>query len=108
MFPLTVSPEACRHLLALAAQDGRTSIGLTVTNKGCGGHTFMLTDGAELSADTVALSSTVNLVIDAKAALWAYGLEIDYIDEGLSRRMVFNSAQHKSCGCGVSFSAPGV
>jgi iron-sulfur cluster assembly accessory protein len=102
MFPLTVSPEARRHLLTLAEQHSR-NIGLTVTNKGCGGHTFMLTDNPELSIDSVPLSPTVNLQIDAKAALWAYGLEIDYLVEGLSQRFVFNSTQHTSCGCGLSF-----
>lgn len=97
--------EAARdYFCELLDMTGQAAILLSVNTKGCGGHSYQLkfVDG-DFGGEAIELA-TGRLIIDSKSLLWLMGARIDYQDDGLEQRVVFdNPAETGRCGCGMSF-----
>jgi len=77
-----------------------------VKNKGCSGLSYHLEyiDKPE-KFDEEVVQDGVRVLIDSKALFSIIGSEMDWVEDKLSARFVFNNPNIKEqCGCGESFS----
>lgn len=77
-----------------------------VTNGGCAGMSYTL-DYAESAKplEEIVEDKGVKIFIDPKAILFLIGTEIDFVQEKMGARFVFNNPnQTAACGCGESVS----
>jgi len=73
---------------------------------GCSGFSYTLdVTNKPADEDEVFHNCGVRIVCDPKSYLYLNGTEVDWRDELLGGRFVFNNPNAKqSCGCGASFS----
>jgi iron-sulfur cluster assembly protein len=73
--------------------------------KGCSGISYHLEFIKEKSKfDEVVTQDDVTVIIDSKALFTLIGSEMDYVEDKLSSKFVFNNPNVKEvCGCGESF-----
>ncbi|GAA97414.1 hypothetical protein E5Q_04092 [Mixia osmundae IAM 14324] len=78
---------------------------ISVRNKGCAGMAYHLEYVDEAGKfDEVVQQDGVKVVIDSKALFSIIGSEMDWAEDRLSAKFVFNNPNIKdSCGCGESF-----
>lgn len=79
---------------------------LSVKTAGCSGHQYVLKPVLEINnADwAYPLIANYQLYIDPKSVPFLQGTVIDYVREGLNRRLSYkNPNEVSSCGCGESF-----
>lgn len=99
---IQISDTARTQLLDLLTMSNQKSVLLSISSKGCGGHTYQLDfthqDGG------VALDAEHSLIIDEKSAAWLVDIEMDFVDDGMDSHFEFaNPAEIGRCGCQQSF-----
>lgn len=77
-----------------------------VTNGGCAGMSYTMDYAAEARPfEEVMEDQGVKIFIDPKAILFLIGTELDFVQEKLGARFMFNNPnQTSACGCGESVS----
>ena len=75
-----------------------------VTNGGCAGMSYTMEYATEAKPfEEVMEDRGVKIFIDPKAILFLIGTELDFVQEKLGSRFVFNNPnQTSACGCGES------
>ncbi len=94
-----------REIMAAADQPYQ-GVRVGVRNGGCAGMSYTM-DYAETAGplEEVVEDKGVKVFIDPKAILFLIGTEIDFVQEKLGARFVFNNPnQTAACGCGESVS----
>ncbi|GAA5979728.1 hypothetical protein JCM11641_004067 [Rhodosporidiobolus odoratus] len=102
---LSLSPQAVTRIQSLLAEPTPKLIRIGVRNKGCAGMSYHLeyVDKPE-KFDEVVEQDGVKVVIDSKALFSIIGSEMDWKEDALQARFVFNNPNIKdACGCGESF-----
>ncbi|KAF3921380.1 hypothetical protein ABW20_dc0109424 [Dactylellina cionopaga] len=102
---LSLTPLAVNHLRSLTQQTPPKQIRVGVKNKGCSGLAYHL-EYIELPGrfDEIVEQDGVKVFIDSKALFSIIGSEMDWVEDQLSARFVFNNPNIKEeCGCGESF-----
>ena len=104
--PVKLTDAAAARLGQIMANADGKYLGLRVgvTNGGCAGMSYTM----EYASDTkpfeeVMEEKGVRIFIDPKAILFLIGTELDFVQEKLGARFVFNNPnQTSACGCGES------
>ncbi|GEM08084.1 hypothetical protein Rt10032_c04g2101 [Rhodotorula toruloides] len=99
------SPKAVDRIRGLLDQPSPKLIRVGVRNKGCAGMSYHLeyVDKPD-KFDEVVEQDGVKVVIDSKALFSIIGSEMDWQEDALQARFVFNNPNIKdACGCGESF-----
>jgi iron-sulfur cluster assembly protein len=89
----------------MAKADGQyVGVRVGVTNGGCAGMSYTMDYAAEAKPfEEVMEDKGVKIFIDPKAILFLIGTELDFVQEKLGARFVFNNPnQTSACGCGES------
>jgi len=98
---------ATRVKAIMEASDGRY-IGLRVgvKNGGCAGMEYTMAYAEQREAlDEAVEDKGVTILVDPKAVLFLLGTEMDFVEDRLSAKFVFNNPnQTDACGCGDSVS----
>jgi iron-sulfur cluster assembly protein len=98
---------AARLKQIMAGADGRyQGVRVGVANGGCAGMSYTM-EYAEAAKpfEEMMEDQGVKIFIDPKAILFLIGTELDFVDEKLGSRFVFNNPnQTSACGCGDSVS----
>ncbi|CBQ70222.1 related to ISA1-Fe/S cluster assembly protein [Sporisorium reilianum SRZ2] len=105
---LKLTPTAVLRLRALMESDsGPKLIRVGVRNKGCAGmsyHLEYITPQEAGRFDERVKQDGVEVLIDSKALFSIIGSEMDWQEDRLSAKFVFNNPNVKeACGCGESF-----
>lgn len=103
---MTLSPTAVGALKELLDQPEPKLIRVGVKNRGCSGLAYHLEYVDKPSMfDEAVEQDGVKVLVDSKALFSIIGSEMDWVEDKLSRRFVFNNPNIKEqCGCGESFS----
>ncbi|KAG2045273.1 hypothetical protein BDR03DRAFT_989065 [Suillus americanus] len=102
---LSMTPTAIHRLRGLLNSPTPQLIRISVRNKGCAGLSYHL-DYVEKPEkfDEVVQQDGVKVLIDSKALFSIIGSEMDWKEDALSSKFVFNNPNIKdACGCGESF-----
>ena len=89
----------------MAGADGRyLGVRVGVKNGGCAGMSYTMEYASEAKPfEEVVEDNGVKIFIDPKAILFLIGTELDFVQEKLGARFVFNNPnQTSACGCGES------
>lgn len=104
---MTLTDAAAARVKALMAQADKPVIGLRVgvTTQGCSGMSYKMEYAEkELPFEEVVEDKGVTIFIDPAATMFLLGSEMDWIEDKLASRFVFNNPNVKGeCGCGESF-----
>ncbi len=104
---LTLTDAAAARVKEILAQRGGDAAGIRVgvRDAGCSGLTYTIDYAEEKGPhDEVIEDKGVTVLIDPKALMFLFGVEMDYVEEKLGSRFVFNNPNEKGrCGCGESF-----
>ncbi|MBV9548697.1 MAG: iron-sulfur cluster assembly accessory protein [Alphaproteobacteria bacterium] len=98
---------AARIAEIMAGAEGKyLGVRVGVTNGGCAGMSYTMAYAEEVSPfEEVVEEKGVKIFIDPKAILFLVGTEMDFVQEKLGARFVFNNPnQTAACGCGESVS----
>jgi iron-sulfur cluster assembly protein len=96
---------AARVRQIMAGADGQyQGVRVGVTNGGCAGMSYTMDYAEEARPfEEVVEDRDVKIFIDPKAILFLIGTELDFVQEKLGARFVFNNPnQTSACGCGES------
>ncbi|OJA11678.1 hypothetical protein AZE42_06476 [Rhizopogon vesiculosus] len=102
---LSMTPTAVQRLRGLLNSPTPQLIRISVRNKGCAGLSYHL-DYVDKPGkfDEAVTQDGVKVLIDSKALFSIIGSEMDWKDDSLSSKFVFNNPNIKdACGCGESF-----
>ncbi|MFQ5562164.1 MAG: HesB/IscA family protein [Parvularculaceae bacterium] len=103
---ITLTDRAAARMKEIMATADEAYVGVKigVKNGGCAGMEYTMNYAAEADPlDETIEENGVKILIDPKAILFLIGAEIDYVEEKLSQRFVFNNPnQTDACGCGES------
>ena len=89
-----------------SAPEGMDSLVIGVDKSGCSGYSYRLDFGnsSELNNFEIIDQDGAKVLIDPKATMFLLGSVMDYREEKLASRFVFDNPNEKStCGCGESF-----
>ena len=104
--PVKLTEVAAARLGEIMAKaDGQyQGVRVGVTNGGCAGMSYTMEYAAEAKPfEEVMEDKGVKIFIDPKAILFLIGTELDFVQEKLGARFVFNNPnQTSACGCGES------
>jgi iron-sulfur cluster assembly protein len=98
---------AARIAEIMAGADGKyLGVRVGVTNGGCAGMSYTMAYAEQAQPfEEVMEDKGVRILIDPKAILFLIGTEMDFVQEKLGARFVFNNPnQTAACGCGESVS----
>lgn len=110
--PITLTLAAAAHIqeeLAKSKQSGDNVVGLKLGIKvsGCSGYSYVLDwikSSDDVSPYKLFKSHDIDIYVDDNSYQYISGTEVDYIQQGISRVMVFNNPNATAeCGCGESF-----
>jgi iron-sulfur cluster assembly accessory protein len=106
---VSITDTARNVLLEKLLEHGYSNIRLEIRAKGCSGNSysmdFVQDKDIKKYDEIVEIDSTHNLVVDAGAIMKVAGMELDWLEDGFSSRLVFNNPNITgTCGCGESFS----
>jgi iron-sulfur cluster assembly protein len=96
---------AARVRQIMAGADGKyQGVRVGVKNGGCAGMSYTMDYAEEARPfEEVVEDRDVKIFIDPKAILFLIGTELDFVQEKLGARFVFNNPnQTSACGCGES------
>jgi iron-sulfur cluster assembly protein len=96
---------ATRVRAIMAGADGKyQGVRVGVKNGGCAGMSYTMDYAEEARPfEEVVEDRDVKIFIDPKAILFLIGTELDFVQEKLGARFVFNNPnQTSACGCGES------
>jgi len=102
---VTLAPSAVQRLKELLMLPEPKLIRIGVKQKGCAGMSYSLeyVDKPQ-KFDEVVEQDGVKVVVDSKALFSIIGSEMEWIEDRLSARFIFNNPNIRdSCGCGESF-----
>ncbi|KIM61947.1 hypothetical protein SCLCIDRAFT_1215562 [Scleroderma citrinum Foug A] len=102
---IAITPHAAKRLRDLSEGPTPQLIRIGVRNKGCAGLSYHL-DYVDQPGkfDEVVEQDGVKVLIDSKALFSIIGSEMDWQEDALSAKFVFNNPNIKdACGCGESF-----
>jgi iron-sulfur cluster assembly protein len=104
---MTLTDAAAERVKFLMAQTDKPIIGVRVgvTTRGCSGMSYSM-DYAEDQKpfEEVVEDKGVKIFIDPAATMFLIGSEMDWVEDKLASRFVFNNPNVKGeCGCGESF-----
>ncbi len=104
--PVKLSEAAAARIVTIMANAPGQYAGVRVgvTNGGCAGMSYTMDYAAEAKPfEEVMEDKGVKVFIDPKAILFLIGTELDFVQEKLGARFVFNNPnQTSACGCGES------
>ena len=104
---LTLTDAAAARVKALIAKSEKPVAGLRVgvTTQGCSGMSYKMEYAEEAKPfEEVVEDKGVTIFIDPTAAMFLLGSEMDWLEDKLASRFVFNNPNVKGeCGCGESF-----
>ena len=104
---LTFSNRALNRIKALLKDAPKEAMGVRfgIKTGGCSGMTYDVSYALEeKSTDEKIVKEGVNIYIDAAATLFLIGSEVDWSQDKLQSRFVFNNPNESArCGCGESF-----
>lgn len=103
---LTLTESASHRMLDWVEQT-EEAIGVRVSTKksGCSGYSYQIEICCDLNtSDWLEEHQTLRVYIDQSSIKQVSGMEIDCVQEGLNRSLVFNNPNAINvCGCGNSF-----
>ena len=106
--PVKLSDAAAARIAQImAGADGKyVGVRVGVTNGGCAGMSYTMDYAEDVKPlDEVVEDKGVKIFIEPKAILFLIGTELDFVQEKLGARFVFNNPnQTSACGCGESVS----
>lgn len=106
-FPVTISPEAVEHLVALVRRKGDPGsfVRIGVKGGGCSGLEYVLKlDTVRLPHDLEQRLDDLTIVCDAKSAVYLQGSNLVYTGNLIGGGFTFENPNAKrNCGCGTSF-----
>lgn len=103
---ITMTQTAVRHIKKyVAKQDDGKAMRLAVKKSGCSGLRYDVSIAHHINDDDVLFEHDgASVVIQQQDLFYYVGTEIDYIQEGLNWKLVFNNPNaQNACGCGESF-----
>ena len=104
--PVKLTDAAAARLQDIMAKADGKYLGLRVgvTNGGCAGMSYTMEYASDAKPfEEVMEEKGVRIFIDPKAILFLIGTELDFVQEKLGSRFVFNNPnQTSACGCGES------
>ena len=104
--PVKLTEAAAERLQEIMANADGKYLGLRVgvTNGGCAGMSYTMAYGEDSKPfEEVMEDKGVKIFIDPKAILFLIGTELDFVQEKLGARFMFNNPnQTSACGCGES------
>jgi iron-sulfur cluster assembly accessory protein len=103
---ISMTDDAARKIVALAAEKGQPGAGLRVkvVGGGCSGLSYKMDLDSPREGDKVFEHAGAKLVVDRKSFLYLNGTELDYRDELMTSGFTLRNPNVKrSCGCGSSF-----
>ena len=106
---LSVTSKATEQIknIMSKAPNGMDSVVIGVDKSGCSGFSYKLDFGnsSDLKNFEVIYQDGAKILIDPKATMFLLGSTMDYRQDKLASRFVFDNPNEKStCGCGESFS----
>jgi len=105
---ITISDKAASQIKKILNSNPENSDGIVlgVDKTGCSGYSYKINYAKDSNHKHFELveSKGVKIYIDPAATMFLIGSEMDYANDKLSSRFVFNNPNEKnSCGCGESF-----
>ena len=104
---MTLTDAAADRVKVLMAQADKPVIGVRVgvTTQGCSGMSYKMEYAEEeLPFEEVVEDKGVKIFVDPAATMFLIGSEMDWLEDKLESRFVFNNPNAKgACGCGESF-----
>lgn len=105
--PITITERAADRVKKLMARADQPVIGLRVGIKktGCSGLSYKMEYATEVRKfEEVLEDKGVTILIEPTASMFLLGTQMDYVEEDLGSRFVFNNPNEiDRCGCGESF-----
>jgi iron-sulfur cluster assembly accessory protein len=105
---VTISDAAADRIKALMANSEKPVAGLRVgvNSRGCSGLSYVFEYAEEKKKlEEEVKAKGVRIFIDSAAIMFLIGSEMDYVEDKLESKFVFNNPNAKNvCGCGESFS----
>src|SRR4051812_4263854 len=106
--PVKLTEAAAARLQEIMANAEGKYLGVRVgvTNGGCAGMSYTMAYAEDTRPfEEVMEEKGVRIFIDPKAIMFLIGTEMDFVQEKLGARFVFNNPnQTAACGCGESVS----
>ena len=102
------SAAAARRLVATSVKNRPFMVSLK--SGGCAGFEYdirPMEDGEDSGdpGDEVMRVGKVQVRVDKTSLMWLIGTEVDWVEDRMGSRFVFNNPNASSqCGCGISFS----
>ena len=105
---LSITTDASNQIKKILsnAPDGFDSVVIGVDKSGCSGYSYKLDFGnsSDLKNYEIIDKDGTKVLIDPKATMFLFGSVMDYRQDKLSSRFVFDNPNEKgTCGCGESF-----
>ncbi len=104
---ITLTDRAAERVKEIMAKADRPVVGVRVGVKstGCSGLSYKMDYAEEKGRfDEVIEDKGVTVLIEPTATMFLLGTVMDYVDEDLGARFVFNNPNEiDRCGCGESF-----
>lgn len=106
---LSITPNATSQIkkIMIDAPEGMDSVVIGVDKSGCSGYSYKIEFGnsSNLKNFEIIKQDGAKILIDPKATMFLLGSIMDYKQDKLSSRFIFENPNEKStCGCGESFS----
>ena len=106
---LSITPNATSQIkkIMIDAPEGMDSVVIGVDKSGCSGYSYKIDFGnsSNLKNFEIIKQDGAKILIDPKATMFLLGSIMDYKQDKLSSRFIFENPNEKStCGCGESFS----
>ena len=106
---LSITSKAADRIkkIMLTAPQGMDSLVIGIDKSGCSGYAYKLDFGNSLDLKNFEIIHQygAKVLIDPKATMFLLGSVMDYREDKLASRFVFDNPNEKStCGCGESFS----
>ena len=105
--PVRLTERAADRIKELIAKADKPILGLRigVRTRGCSGLTYFMEYAEDQKKFEDRIEDRgVTVFIDPTASMFLIGTEMDYVQEDLGARFVFNNPNETSrCGCGESF-----
>ena len=103
---IILTPSAANRVSSHMATRGEgEALRVTVKTSGCSGYAYQLDYANEINEnDQVFESHGVKVVVQQEHLKFLEGLQLDYVEDGLSSAFHFNNPNvTDQCGCGESF-----
>ena len=106
---ISITSNAAQRIRKIisGAPKGIDSLVIGIDKSGCSGYSYKLDFGNSLDLKNYEIISQdgVKVLIDPKATMYLLGSVMDYKEDKLASRFVFDNPNEKNtCGCGESFS----